>query len=131
MSFFGKTYVYEGHEKFDEFLKSAGLTDEEVAKYLQAKPTSKVEKDGDSYVYTTVSPGGPKVVKFQSGVEFDDTLRGGPIKTVYTVDGNKITQVIKSDKGTGTFVREYSDDKLVVTITSSTWDGTAKTFYKV
>ncbi|XP_075983646.1 fatty acid-binding protein 1-like [Anticarsia gemmatalis] len=131
MSFFGKEYKYESEENFGDFLKAVGLPDEEIAKFLQFKPVSKIEQDGDEYVYTTVSPAGTKVTKFKSGVEFEDVIKEGfPIKTTYTVDGNKVTQEINTEKGNATFVREFSDDALVVTITADKWDGTAKRFYK-
>ncbi|MBN4658833.1 hypothetical protein H4F31_24115, partial [Escherichia coli] len=131
MSFYGKEYKYESEENFGDFLKAVGLPEEEVQKFLQFKPTAKIEKNGDEYSYTSISPAGTKVTKFKSGVEFEDTIKEGfTVKTTYTVNGNKVTQVINSDKGTATFDREFSDDALVVTITASAWGGTAKRFYK-
>ena len=44
------------------------------------------------------------------------------IKTTYTIDGNTITQTVRSvnkpERGTATFKREYNGDELVVVSTT-------------
>ncbi|KAM3963901.1 fatty acid-binding protein 1-like [Aphomia sociella] len=62
MSFLGKEYKLEKEENFDGFLASIdGISAEDRAKFAHYKPTQKLEKDGDSYKYTTVSPRRPKL----------------------------------------------------------------------
>ncbi|CAH0595091.1 unnamed protein product [Chrysodeixis includens] len=132
MSFLGKNYSFVSHENFDGFLKAVGVPDDKVQLLLQSKPSQKLVQNGDSYTYINNTETGPKETTFKSGVEFDDTIGvdNTPIKSKYVVDGNKVTQTIVTDKGTATFVREYNGDDLVVTITSSLWDGVAKRIYK-
>ncbi|KAG6449094.1 hypothetical protein O3G_MSEX005873 [Manduca sexta] len=129
MAYLGKVYKFDREENFDGFLKS--LSEEQVQKYLQYKPSSQLVKEGDKYKYISVSSDGTKETVFESGVETDDVVQGGlPIKTTYTVDGNTVTQVVNSAQGSATFKREYNGDELKVTITSSEWDGVAYRYYK-
>ncbi|KMZ04221.1 uncharacterized protein Dsimw501_GD20655, isoform C [Drosophila simulans] len=51
------------------------------------------------------------------GVEFDEeTLDGRNVKSIITLDGNKLTQEQKGDKPT-TIVREFTDNELITTLT--------------
>ncbi|XP_045522702.1 fatty acid-binding protein 2-like [Pieris brassicae] len=131
MAFFGKLYTHESNENFDDFVNSLNLPEEQATAYLNSKISQKIEKDGDEYVLTTNKPSGPSVMRFKSGVEFDEKITAEVIgKNTITVHGNKVTQVQKLPDGkTITFAREYSPDKLVVTITASFWNGTAKRIY--
>ncbi|CAH0595094.1 unnamed protein product [Chrysodeixis includens] len=131
MSFFGKEYKFVSQENFEEFVNSLGLTPEQSQGFLNYKPSQKYEKDGDSFVYTSSTAGGQTQNKFQSGVEFEESNAGRKCKTVYTVDGDTVTQVQKYEDGTTfTFVRQFSGDDMTVTVTSSKWDGVARRFYK-
>ncbi|KAF9787663.1 hypothetical protein SFRURICE_017374 [Spodoptera frugiperda] len=132
MAFLGKTYKFVSQENFDAFLKVVGVPDEKIPAILKFAPDFKLSKDGDTYIYSTVRSSGPTEVKFQSGVEFDDVIGEDktPVKSTYTVDGNTVTQVIKSDRGSASFKREFNGDDLLLTITVDKWDGQAKRFYK-
>ncbi|XP_026727985.1 fatty acid-binding protein 1-like [Trichoplusia ni] len=131
MAFLGKEYKFVSQENFEEFVNSLGLPADQAQGYLNFKPSQKYEKDGDSYVYTSVTPSGQTQVKFQSGIAFDETNAGRKCKTAYTVDGNTVTQVQTYEDGTTfTFTRQFNGDDLTVTITSSKWDGVARRFYK-
>ncbi|XP_013184127.2 fatty acid-binding protein 1 [Amyelois transitella] len=131
MAFLGKEYKQVKDENFEAFLKAVGVPDAEVAKLAQYKPTSKLEKEGDTYVYTTTTPTKTKVVKFTPGVEQDEEIREGlVVKSTYTIDGNVLTQVIKHDDKVSTFKREFNGDQLVVTITANFWDGVCHRYYK-
>ncbi|KAM3964018.1 fatty acid-binding protein 1-like [Aphomia sociella] len=134
MSFLGKEYKFEKEENFEAFLASIdGIPAEDKAKMAQHKPTQKLEKDGDGYKYTTVSPQRTKSITFKSGVEFEDELKEGiKLKTTYTVNGDTVTQVIKDPSGkSATFKKEFSGDKMKVTISTSNWDGVAYRYYTV
>ncbi|CAH0696583.1 unnamed protein product [Spodoptera exigua] len=132
MAFLGKTYKFVGQENFDAFLKVVGVPDEKIPDVLKFAPDFKLTKDGDTYTYASVRSSGPTEVKFKSGVEFDDVIGEDktPVKSTYTVDGNTVTQVIKSEKGSATFKREFNGDDLVLTMKIEKWDGEAKRFYK-
>ncbi|XP_013184011.2 fatty acid-binding protein 1-like [Amyelois transitella] len=132
MAFLGKEYVFEKDENFENFLRAVGVKEEDVAKYAQYRPSTKLEKNGDTYTYTFAAPGRTRAVQFKSGVELDEELReGSTVKSTYTVDGNVVTQVVKRDGKTATFKREYNGDKLIVTATAGHWDGVAKRYYKL
>ncbi|CAG5022776.1 unnamed protein product [Parnassius apollo] len=131
MAFYGKFFAVEREENYEAFVKSMGLSEEKEKKFLQFKPVQKYEKKGDEYVFTIQTPEGEKNTKFKSGVEFTSTFRDRPMTTTITVDGNKITQVIKFESGfTMTIKKEYTDDTLSEELTHSKWDGTARRFFK-
>ncbi|KAL0818369.1 hypothetical protein ABMA28_008846 [Loxostege sticticalis] len=131
MAYLGKEFKVVKEENYDEFIKSLQLPEEDTAKYIAYKPTTKLEKDGDTYKSTATTPAGAKVTTFKSGVEFEEEVRPGlTIKSKYTVDGDTITQEITRDGKTATFKREYKDNELTVTITANFWDGKAVRYYK-
>ncbi|CAG4932619.1 unnamed protein product [Colias eurytheme] len=130
MAFYGKLYSFDKNENFDSFVGSLQLPQEKADAFINAKPSQKIEKDGDFYIITTYNANGTTEMKFKNGVEFDETLsQEVTTKNIITVDGNKFTQVQKIGDNTITIVREYTPEQLVVTITSSFWDGVAKRFY--
>ncbi|CAK1541695.1 unnamed protein product [Leptosia nina] len=131
MAFYGVLYKHDSNENFEPFVKSLNLPDDKAAAYASYKPSQKIEQNGDEYVITTIAPQGPILMKFKSGVEFEEQISPDISgKNTITVDGNKVTQVQKfADGKTITYVREYTPEKLVVTITASFWDGTAKRIY--
>ncbi|XP_059052090.1 fatty acid-binding protein 1-like [Achroia grisella] len=131
MAFLGKQYKYESEENFEAFLNAIDIPAEDKAKAALYRPTQLLEKDGDTYKYTTIIPQRTKTVTFQSGVEFDYEIKEGiTIKSLFTVDGNTVTQVFTDPKGrSATFKREYNGDKLKVTVTTSVWDGVAYRYY--
>ncbi|KAG6449092.1 fatty acid-binding protein 1-like [Manduca sexta] len=132
MAYEGKVYTFDSQENFDEYLRHMGVTDEEVIKkYATYKSTAQLKKEGNKYRYITRSSEGNNEVVFESGVEVEDVGLGGvPVKCVYTVDGNTVTQVGNTSKGLGTAKREFTEDLLKMTLTSETWDGVAYRYYK-
>lgn len=80
-------------------------------------PTVELVKEGDEYVFNTVSTFKSTSIKFKLGEEFDEeTLDGRKVKSIITLDGNKLVQEQKGDKP-HTIVREFSDTALVATMT--------------
>ncbi|PZC73092.1 hypothetical protein B5X24_HaOG210109 [Helicoverpa armigera] len=132
MSFLNKTYTFVKQENLDAFLKSVGFPDDKIEKALKFTPEQKVTKDGDTYTLHTQGLEGPKETKFKSGVEFDDVIGFDktPAKVTIVVDGNTITQTFKTDKGNGSFKREYVGDQLIISVTRQGWEGVAKRYYK-
>ncbi|CAG4932601.1 unnamed protein product [Colias eurytheme] len=131
MSFFGKMYKLDRSENFEAFAESLKLSPEQTQAFLNSKSSQKLDKDGDEYIITTVYDGQSFENKFKSGVEFDEILRPEvTAKSVITVEDNKLTHVQTFEDGNSiTYVREYSPEELVVTITSNFWSGTAKRFF--
>ncbi|KAG6459915.1 hypothetical protein O3G_MSEX011679, partial [Manduca sexta] len=114
MAYEGKVYTFDRQENVDELFRRMGVTDEEVIKkYATFKSTAQLKKEGNKYRYITKSCDGNNEVLFESGVEVDDVGLGGvPIKSVYTVNGNTMTQVVNGGKGNGAVIREFSEDLL-------------------
>ncbi|CAK1590253.1 unnamed protein product [Parnassius mnemosyne] len=133
MAYLGKLYKHDKDENFDTFLNSLDFPADIIAAYSNSKPDHKLEKNGDSYTLTTITPDQTKVVTFKDGVEFDEEVTGGRVvKTTFTVDGNTLTQVQKfTDVIAITKKREYFEDKLILTLTWTNWDGIARRYYKV
>ncbi|XP_038216410.1 fatty acid-binding protein 2-like [Zerene cesonia] len=132
MAYVGKTYIVDRTENFEEFVKSLKIPDDLANMILKSKTKQTLQKNGDDYILTTIFNDQRTVIaNFKNGIEFEDT--GGPkgaTKTIFTVEGNKVTQVQKFEDGDIiTFVREYYPDKLEVTITGTCWPGTAKRYY--
>ncbi|KAH9637767.1 hypothetical protein HF086_007796 [Spodoptera exigua] len=108
----------------------SGLPAEQTQGYLNYNPTLKYSKDGDTYTVTSVTAQGKKEVSFKSGVAFDETVAGVKVNTTYTVDGDTITQIQKSDDGVLTITRTFSGNEMVVTLKTNKWDGVATRYYK-
>jgi len=69
------------------------------------------EKDG-LYTLKTTSPFKNTEIKFKLGEEFDEeTVDGRKVKSVCTLDGNKLVQVQKGEKDS-TIEREFSPTEM-------------------
>lgn len=76
-------------------------------------PTVELKKDGDMYTFTTTSTFKTSSITFKLGEEFDEeTLDGRKVKSICTMDGNKLVQEQKGDKPS-TIVREFTDSELI------------------
>lgn len=94
-----------------------------------ATPTIYLEKNGDEYSYHTVSTFKTTVLKFKLGEEFDEeTLDGRKVKSIFTLEGNVLSQSQKTDK-TSTIVREFTDTEMIASCVYG--DVTCKRWYKV
>lgn len=91
-------------------------------------PTVDLVKDGDEYTFNTVSTFKSSVIKFKLGEEFEEeTLDGRKVKSVITLDGNKLIHEQKGDKA-HTIFREFTDTDLTTTMTLN--NITCKRLYK-
>ncbi|XP_044314960.1 fatty acid-binding protein, muscle [Drosophila rhopaloa] len=117
MAFVGKKYKLDKSENFDEYMKElgVGLVTRKMGNSLS--PTVEVTLEGDTYTLTTTSTFKTSAISFKLGQEFDEeTLDGRNVKSIITLDGNKLTQEQKGDKPT-TIVREFNDGELITTLT--------------
>nr|XP_038966758.1 fatty acid-binding protein, heart isoform X1 [Rattus norvegicus] len=82
------------------------------------KPTTIIEKNGDTITIKTHSTFKNTEISFQLGVEFDEvTADDRKVKSVVTLDGGKLVHVQKWDGQETTLTRELSDGKLILTLT--------------
>ncbi|CAK1541694.1 unnamed protein product [Leptosia nina] len=131
MTYFGKVFTLERNENFEEFINSVGLPSEKAELSTKTKPSLKLEKDGDTYTLTAFSENFKREIKFKSGVEFDEEIvPGTKVKSTITAEGDKLTHVQETADGTATYVREFSDKQVVVTLTNTKWNGVARRYYK-
>ncbi|KPJ13424.1 Fatty acid-binding protein 2 [Papilio machaon] len=132
MAFEGKVYVHDRDENFEGFVATLGLSEDNAQKLKNSKPNFKLEKNGDTYTTTTFSDKYNRVVTFKLNEEFDEAVVDGRnAKTTISLNGNTLTQVQKFDVGTVTTKREFFNDKMIVTINRTGWDGTATRYFKV
>ncbi|XP_076045927.1 fatty acid-binding protein-like [Oratosquilla oratoria] len=129
MSVTGK-YTLDSSENFDEFMKALGVG--MVMRKLgnTSKPTVELtEKDGEYHLKTSTTLKNSEI-SFKLNEEFDETtFDGRECKTTFTLEGNKLTQTQKTDKGKDViYIREFSEDQMVM---ECTCDGvTSKRVYK-
>ncbi|XP_071559248.1 fatty acid binding protein isoform X2 [Temnothorax nylanderi] len=106
--FLGKRYKLFSSENFDEFMKALGVGMVTRKMGSTVSPVVELtEKDG-LYTLKTTSPFKNTEIKFKLGEEFDEeTADGRKVKSVCTLDGNKLVQVQKGEKDT-TIEREFN-----------------------
>lgn len=91
-------------------------------------PTCWMEQHGDEYHYHSESTFKNLVVKFKLGEEKNqDTADGRNVPTIFTLEGNTLTQVEKCKKNS-IIVRVFSETEMVATSTYG--DVTSKRVYK-
>ncbi|TMW50136.1 hypothetical protein DOY81_004761 [Sarcophaga bullata] len=113
----GKKYKLDKSENFDEYMKELGVGMVLRKMGNSVTPTVELKKDGDVYTFTTSSTFKTSSITFKLGEEFDEeTLDGRKVKSVCTMDGNKLVQEQKGDKPS-TIVREFTDSELITTLT--------------
>ncbi|XP_048057675.1 fatty acid-binding protein, heart isoform X2 [Megalobrama amblycephala] len=82
------------------------------------KPTTIISKEGDVITLKTVSTFKSTEINFKLGEEFDETTADDrKVKSLITLDGDKLVHVQKWDGKETTLVREVSDNSLTLTLT--------------
>lgn len=77
-----------------------------------ATPVVELSCEGDEYTLTTTTMLKTTAIKFKLGQEFEEErLDGAKVKSTITLEGNKMTHVMKGEPDT-TIVREFSDDEM-------------------
>lgn len=110
--YLGKRYKLFSSENFDEFMKALGVG--LMTRKMGSSVSPVVELTENSGVYTlkTTSPFKNSEIKFKLGEEFDEeTPDGRKVKSVCTLDGNKLIQIQKGDKQT-TIEREFTPTEM-------------------
>ncbi|TSK31378.1 Fatty acid-binding protein, heart [Bagarius yarrelli] len=82
------------------------------------KPTTIIALDGDVFTLKTVSTFKNTEIKFKLGEEFDETTADDrKVKSVVTLDGNKLLHIQKWDGKETSLVREVDGNSLTLTLT--------------
>lgn len=110
--YLGKRYKLFNSENFDEFMKALGVGILTRKMGSSVSPVVELTEDSGLYTLKTTSPFKNSEIKFKLGEEFDEeTPDGRKVKSVCTLDGNKLIQIQKGDKQT-TIEREFTPTEM-------------------
>ncbi|XP_017790439.1 PREDICTED: fatty acid-binding protein, muscle isoform X1 [Habropoda laboriosa] len=111
-AFLGKRYKLQSSEKFDEFMKALGVGTVTRKMGSSVSPVVELTENDGLYTLKTTSTFKNSEIKFKLGEEFDEeTPDGRKVKSVCTLDGNKLIQVQKGEKQT-TIEREFTPTEM-------------------
>ncbi|XP_053434943.1 fatty acid-binding protein, heart-like [Nycticebus coucang] len=104
-------------KNFDDYMKSIGVGFATKQLANMTKPTTVIEKNGDTIILKTESTFKKTEISFKLGVEFNDTTADDrKVKSTVTLDGGKLVHLQKWDGQQMTLVPELSDGKLILTL---------------
>ncbi|XP_043488140.1 probable fatty acid-binding protein isoform X2 [Polistes fuscatus] len=104
----GKRYKLQSSEKFDEYMKALGVSLVTRKMGASVNPVVELTESDGTYTLKTNSPFKNSEIKFKLGEEFEEeTPDGRKVKSVCTLDGNKLLHIQKGEKET-TIEREFS-----------------------
>uniref|UniRef100_A0A8C8X2W7 Fatty acid binding protein 3 n=1 Tax=Panthera leo TaxID=9689 RepID=A0A8C8X2W7_PANLE len=109
------TWKLVDSKNFDDYMKSIGVgfATRQVAN--MTKPTTIIERNGDTVTIKTHSTFKNTEISFQLGVEFDETTADDrKVKSIVTLDGGKLVHLQKWNGQETTLVRELVDGKLIL-----------------
>lgn len=110
--FLGKRYKLSSSENFDEFMKALGVPviTRKMGNYVS--PSVQLTEDNGTYTLKTTSTFKNSEIKFKLGEEFDEvTPDDRKVKSVCTMEGNKLLQIQKGPKTT-TIEREFTPTEM-------------------
>nr|CAA33084.1 unnamed protein product [Mus musculus] len=112
------TWKLVDSKNFDDYMKSLGVGFATRQVGSMTKPTTIIEKNGDTITIKTQSTFKNTEINFQLGIEFDEvTADDRKVKSLVTLDGGKLIHVQKWDGQETTLTRELVDGKLILTLT--------------
>ena len=110
--YLGKKYKLFNSENFDEFMKALGVSLLTRKMGSSVSPVVELTENNGLYTLKTTSPFKNSEIKFKLGEEFDEeTPDGRKVKSVCTLDGNKLVQIQKGEKQT-TIEREFTPTEM-------------------
>ncbi|XP_043525999.1 sodium/calcium exchanger regulatory protein 1 isoform X2 [Frieseomelitta varia] len=112
MLFLGKKYKLFSSENFDDFMKAlgVGLMTRKMGSSLS--PVVELTENNGVYTLKTSSAFKNSEIKFKLNQEFDEeTIDGRQVKSVCTLEGNKLIQIQKGEKET-TIEREFTPTEM-------------------
>lgn len=112
------TWKLVDSKNFDDYMKSLGVGFATRQVASMTKPTTIIEKNGDTITIKTQSTFKNTEINFQLGIEFDEvTADDRKVKSLVTLDGGKLIHVQKWNGQETTLTRELVDRKLILTLT--------------
>ena len=112
-SYLNKKYKLVSNDKFDEFLTEIGVNTMKRTIAVNSHPVVQLSRNGDIWTLSTKSVLKSIDLKFKLGEEFQEERADGvKVKSVITIEGNKITHVMKGPPEV-TVIREYNGDEMV------------------
>ncbi|XP_076236678.1 fatty acid binding protein [Calliopsis andreniformis] len=110
--FLGKKYKLFSSENFDEFMKALGVGLMTRKMGSSVSPVVELTENNGLYTLKTTSPFKNSEIKFKLGEEFDEeTPDGRKVKSVCTLEGNKLLQIQKGEKQTS-IEREFTPTEM-------------------
>ncbi|XP_012692238.1 fatty acid binding protein 7, brain, a [Clupea harengus] len=118
MDAFCATWKLIDSQNFDEYMKALGVPFATRQVGNVTKPTIVISQDGDKIVVKTLSTFKNTEISFKLGEEIEETTADDrKVKSVLTMDGDKLLHVQKWDGKESKFVREIKDGKMVMHLT--------------
>lgn len=110
--FLGKRYKLSSSDNFDEFMKALGVGMMTRKMGSCTSPVVELTMNNDLYTLKTTSTFKDSEIKFKLGEEFDEvTPDDRKVKSVCTMEGNKLIQIQKGAKVT-TIEREFTPTEM-------------------
>jgi hypothetical protein len=114
------TWKMESSENFDSYMEAVGVGAAMAKIGSMSKPTVTISVDGDTWNMKSETLFKNSKLQFQIGVEFDETTPDDrQMKTIFTLEGNKLIQDQKGEKPS-VITREVNGDKMTVLCTAGT-----------
>ncbi|XP_063039943.1 fatty acid binding protein 7, brain, a [Engraulis encrasicolus] len=118
MDAFCATWKLIDSQNFDEYMKALGVPFATRQVGNVTKPTIVISQDGDKIVVKTQSTFKNTEISSKLGDEFEETTADDrKVKSVLTMDGNKLVHVQKWDGKETKFTREIKDGKMIMHLT--------------
>ncbi|KAF7691200.1 fatty acid-binding protein, heart-like [Silurus meridionalis] len=112
------TWNLKESKNFDEYMKALGVGFATRQVGNMTKPSTIISVDGDVVTLKTVSTFKTTEIKFKLGEEFDETTADDrKVKSLLTVDGNKLIHIQKWEDKETSLVREIDGNNLTLTLT--------------
>lgn len=112
----GKKYKNTESHNFDEYMTALGVGYFTRTIGNSVQPTVELKKNGDKYTLLTTSTFKNSALHFELGKEFEEeTLDGRKVKSVITLDGNKLIQK-QGGKPPSTIIREFKANEMITTM---------------
>ncbi|KAL2731069.1 putative fatty acid-binding protein [Vespula squamosa] len=110
--FLGKKYKLSNSENFEEFMKALGVSLVMRKMGANVNPVVELTENDGTYILKTTSPFKNSEIKFKLGEEFEEeTPDGRKVKSVCTLEDNKLLHVQKGEKET-TIEREFTPTEM-------------------
>jgi len=115
--FLNKKYKLSSSEKFDEYMTELKIGFMTRKLGNSSTPVVEVTLNGDEYTLTTSSLLKTTTIKFKLGEEFEEERADGvKVKSTITLDGNKMSHVMKGEPQT-TIIREFNGNEMKAVLT--------------